>query len=71
MSYTIDDAKCTHSTDKAILVSAPDLDEQVWIPQSQIDDDSEVYKKGTEGKLVVSDWFAQKRGWISGDEVAE
>jgi hypothetical protein len=27
------------------------------------DDDSEVYKHGTDGVLIVSDWFAEKRGW--------
>lgn len=30
----------------------------VWIPKSQIDDDSEVWKEGDEGRLVVSEWIA-------------
>ena len=59
----IENAKCTAETDKAILVEAPDLDEQEWIPRSQIDDDSEVYKTGTAGDLIVSDWWAEKQGW--------
>lgn len=25
--------------------------------------DGEVYKRGTEGTLIVSDWFARKQGW--------
>ena len=58
-----ENAKCTAQTDKAILVEAPALDEPTWIPQSQIDDDSEVYKPGTEGDLIVSDWWAEKQGW--------
>jgi len=33
-----------------------------WIPLSQIDDDSEVWKEGDEGKLVISMWFAEKEG---------
>lgn len=34
-----------------------------WVPKSVIDDDSEVYKEGAEGKLVVADWFAEKECW--------
>lgn len=30
----------------------------VWIPKSQIDDDSEVWQEGDEGRLVVSEWTA-------------
>lgn len=57
-------AKCTAETAKAILVEADGFDEPTWIPQSQIDDDSEVYGKGDEGTLVISEWFARKQGWI-------
>ena len=32
-----------------------------WIPQSQIDDDSEVWHKGDEGKLVISEWIATEK----------
>lgn len=64
MAYKIDNAICMHDTGKAILVEADDFDEPTWIPQSQIDDDSEVYGKGDEGTLIVSDWFAQKQGWV-------
>lgn len=64
MTYSIDDADCIHETPKAILVEAPDFDEAVWVPQSQVDDESEVYKRGTTGTLIVSDWFAEQQGWI-------
>ena len=64
MSFTIENAKCVHETDAAIFVEAPDLDEDVCVPISQIDDDSDVYKSGTTGDLIVSDWFAGKQGWI-------
>jgi len=36
--------------------------EEHWIPQTQIDDDSEVYKRGDEGKLVISRWIARQKG---------
>jgi hypothetical protein len=64
MTFKIDNAKCVYSTEKAILVEAPDyFDEPQWIPQSQVDEDSEVYKKDTEGTLIASDWLAEKQGW--------
>ena len=31
-----------------------------WVPLSQIHDDSEVYEKGHKGKLVVTQWLADK-----------
>jgi hypothetical protein len=55
------DAKCIRETAKAILVMLDD-DRNVWIPKSVIDDDSEVYKDGTDGVLIVQRWFAEKEG---------
>ena len=52
-------------TDKAILV-VDDEDNEVWIPESQIDDDSEIWSSsevGDEGKLVIPEWLARKKGW--------
>ena len=49
---------------KAVLV---DIDgTEVWIPNSQIKEDSEVYvgcdmAKGDEGVLVCSEWIAKKK----------
>jgi hypothetical protein len=37
---------------------------EVWIPQSQIDDDSEVYEGGDEGELVISQWIAEQKGLV-------
>lgn len=61
--YRVENAICVRETEKAILVEAPDFDEPTWIPQSQVHEDSEVYKDGDEGVLMVSDWFAKQRGW--------
>lgn len=60
MSVTIDDVVCKAETASAILVVV-DGDE-IWIPQSQVDDDSEVYSKGDEGALVITDFIADKKG---------
>jgi len=63
MGYRIDNAKCTAATDKAVQIEAEIFDAPMWIPQSQIDDDSEVYQKGDKGTLIISDWWAEKQGW--------
>jgi hypothetical protein len=52
--------KCARATERAILVEIEGEDH--WIPLSQVDDDSEVYKSGDQGTLVVSHWFAVKEG---------
>jgi len=56
-------------TDKAIGVKRPedsseeDFDETpFWVPKSVLHDDSEVWKKGDEGDLVVKHWWAEKNG---------
>ncbi len=59
----IADAKCILVRGKAILVEAHDFDQAEWIPQSQITDDSEVWREGDEGTLEITDWWARKKGW--------
>lgn len=63
-THRIEDARCIAETDRAIRVDAQDFDEPVWIPKSQVDDDSEIYELGGEGTLVVTEWFARKQGWV-------
>ena len=58
-----DDVVCEQSTDKAILCVFEDGTKH-WIPNSQVDDDSEVYEHGHEGKLVVSLWIAEQKGLV-------
>jgi len=53
-------------TDAAILVEDED-GEEVWIPISQLDDDTEIWEDseiGEEGKLVIPEWLATKKGWL-------
>ena len=64
MPHTIENASVVKDTGKAILVDAPDFGVAEWIPQSVIHEDSEVYEAGTDGDLIVTDWFARKKGWI-------
>ncbi len=56
------DVACTAATGKAILVNVEG--ERVWIPQSQIHDDSEVYGLGHTGTLIVSRWIAEQKGLV-------
>jgi len=59
----IEDCYAENETPKALLVRLPD-DEEVWIPKGHIDDDSEVYERGHNGKLVITKWIAQQKGLI-------
>jgi len=47
-----------------------DIYKDVFIPDSQIDDDSEIYmesSEGDEGTLTISDFLAKRRGWSEED----
>lgn len=59
-TVTLDNVTALRGTDKALLCLIDG--EEVWVPQSQIHDDSEVYEVGGEGKLVITRWFADQRG---------
>jgi len=60
-------AKLKAKTEKAILVFVHDLDEEPWVPSTQVHDDSEIYDVcdiGEEGNLVVTSWIAEQKGWL-------
>jgi hypothetical protein len=56
----IDDVHCLRSTESAVLCLIEN--EEIWIPQSQIDDESEVWEEGDSGTLVISQWIADQKG---------
>lgn len=58
-----DGCRGVRRTEKALLVRFGD-GEEVWIPQSQISDDSEVYGEGHEGTLVVTRFIAEQKGLV-------
>lgn len=65
MPFEIPDAWCISETEKAIKVEIGEVEDGlIWIPKSQIHDDSEVWKAEQSGTLVVSNWFAEQRGWL-------
>lgn len=52
-----------HATDKALLVVYEDA--EVWIPKSQIHDDSTIHSHkqvGESGELVIPYWLAEEKG---------
>jgi hypothetical protein len=55
----VDDCVCSIATAKAILVVCEG--EEAWIPSSQVHEDSEVYKPGTDGTLVIPRWVAEMK----------
>ena len=56
------DCTCLKETSMAILV-ADACGSEAWIPKSQIDDDSEVYREGGEGLLIISAWCDKRIEW--------
>ena len=62
-----DDCYVKSTTDKAALVVVHG-DQPVWIPKSQIHDDSEIFfnekEASMEGTLVIPEWLAIEKGLV-------
>jgi hypothetical protein len=56
------DVVAVKATERALLVRIEGKEH--WIPQGQIDDESEVWREGDEGELVVSEWIATQKGLV-------
>ena len=54
----IEDVVCILETKDAVLCRLEATGKEFWVPKSLISDDSEVYKLGTDGKLVIPEWLA-------------
>ncbi len=62
MPFKFEDCEATYDSGKALKVSIPDLTDNKWVPHSQIHADSEVYRDGDKGCLVITDWLADQWG---------
>jgi hypothetical protein len=52
-------------SEKALLVRPRDGDEDVWIPKTQIHEDSEVFSlKSSPGTMMVTRWIAEQKGLV-------
>lgn len=58
----IEDAKTVGQSDKALKVVV--AGKSLWIPKSQIHEDSECYKPDTSGTLVIPEWLAIDKGLV-------
>lgn len=56
------DVEVIAQTDKGLLID--DGDNRVWIPKSEVRDDSETYKKGDAGTMILATWIAKEKGLI-------
>ncbi len=58
---SVQDVLCKHMTDKALLCVIHD--EEMWIPLSQVHDDSEVFNdtSACEGTLIITKWIAEQK----------
>lgn len=55
----LEDVEAIGTTDKAVLCVIEG--KKHWIPQSQIRQDSEVWKQGDKGTLIISQWIAEQK----------
>lgn len=61
-TFAIKNCAIVKQTPNAILVESDELDESLWVPQSQVSDDSEIWQEGESGTLLITEWFAKKSG---------
>lgn len=54
-----EDVKCVGETTLAIQCQFPS-GRLIWVPKSQVGEESEVYEEGGVGTLVIKKWFAEK-----------
>jgi hypothetical protein len=60
--YEVEDVRVRTETRTALLVAVgPRL---IWVPKSQILEESEVWGEGDEGTLVIPEWLAIERGIV-------
>lgn len=56
-------AEVVYETEDALKCNTGDP-EHVWIPKSQIMDESEVWKDGDSGVLVIPEWLAIEKNLV-------
>lgn len=59
-TITLEEVASLHATADAVLCLIGSR--QVWVPQSVIHEDSEVFDAGQIGKLVIFTWWATREG---------
>ena len=62
-TFDVEVEEVLKETPMALLVKL-ESGEDIWIPKSQISDDSEVWKADQIGKLVIPEWLAKEKGLL-------
>ena len=63
--YDFEKVTCIDEREKAIRVTGGDLGEKkMWVAQSQITSDSEVWHLGQTGTLSITEWLAKQKGLL-------
>jgi hypothetical protein len=62
--------ECIRGSAKALFVTGLKTKKAVWVPLSQIQEDSEVTRPGEKGTLIVTEWFAEKAGLLESTAAA-
>jgi hypothetical protein len=69
-TFTLEDAEVLAESrnGKNLLVSAPILDDPIWVPKKVIHDDSEVYgpheDESGPGDMILQQWWVYKQDWV-------
>jgi len=61
------DVMVVGKTPKGLWLQFDEVDEDLFIPDSQISDDSPIYlksKKGETGTIIITSWIAEKKGLL-------
>ena len=58
-----EDVECIADSGLAILVTGL-KDWPTWVPQSVVDEDSEVWELDQKGTLILHEWWAHKEGLV-------
>lgn len=62
--HTIKNAMIIKDSGLAVLVRAPSLKRDIWVPQSCVHEDSEIYRDGEVGTIGIKESWAEKEGLI-------
>lgn len=73
--YGFDDVRAIKATmdkkgkTKALLIHAENTGDEhfsddLWVPYSVLHSDSEVYREGDVGTLILKTWWVEKQGWL-------
>lgn len=62
--YELIFAELIASTDRAILISPENSEEELWVPRSVIECGETITDESYESELYIKTWFCQKQGLL-------